>query len=48
MIRLFGAQVKREYLEEVPSERIRQLKEEIQKLEDEITRMQNLKTILRR
>jgi hypothetical protein len=46
IIKLFGAQVKREYLEEVPSERIKQLKEEIQKLEDEITRMQNLKTIL--
>lgn len=45
-IKLFGAQVKREYLEEVPSERIKQLNEEIQKLEDEITRMQNLKTIL--
>jgi len=46
VIRLFGAQVKREYLEEVPSERIKQLREEIQRLEDEITRMQNLKTIL--
>jgi len=32
VIRLFGAQVKREYLEEVPSDRIKQLKEEIQKL----------------
>jgi hypothetical protein len=28
IIKLFGAQVKREYLEEVPSERIKQLKEE--------------------
>jgi len=46
VIRLFGAQVKREYLEEVPSEKIQQLKEEIQKLEDEITRVENLKTIL--
>jgi uncharacterized protein (TIGR02231 family) len=46
IIKLFGAQVKTEYLEEVPSERIRQLKEEIQKLEDEITRVENLKTIL--
>lgn len=46
IIKLFGAQIKREYLEEVPSERLKQLKEEIQKLEDEITRMQNLKTIL--
>ncbi|GAI97786.1 unnamed protein product, partial [marine sediment metagenome] len=46
IIKLFGAQIKREYLEEVPSGRIKQLKEEIQKLEDEITRMQNLKAIL--
>ncbi|GAF96002.1 unnamed protein product, partial [marine sediment metagenome] len=46
VIRLFGAQVKKEYLEEVPSERIKQLREEIQRLEDEITRMQNLKAIL--
>jgi len=46
IIKLFGAQVKKEYLEEVPSERIKQLKEEIQRLEDEITRMQNLKNIL--
>jgi len=46
IIKLFGAQVKKEYLEEVPSERIKQLKEEIQRLEDEITRMQDLKTIL--
>ena len=46
IITLFGAQVKTEYLEEVPSERIKQLKEEIQKLEDEITRVENLKTIL--
>jgi len=46
IIKLFGAQVKKEYLEEVPSERIKQLKEEIQRLEDEITRMQNLKTML--
>jgi uncharacterized protein (TIGR02231 family) len=46
IIKLFGAQVKTEYLEEVPSERIKQLKEEIQKLEDEITRVENLKTIL--
>jgi len=45
-IRLFGAQVKKEYLEEVPSERIKQLLEEIQILEDEVTRLQNLKTVL--
>lgn len=46
MVKLFGAQVKREYLEEVPSERIKQLKEEIQTLEDQMTRIQNLKTVL--
>ena len=45
-IRLFGAQVKKEYLEEIPSERIRQLKEEIQKLEDRIKEIQNLKSLL--
>lgn len=46
IIKLFGAQVKKEYLEEAPSERIKQLEEEIQKLEDEIAGMQNLKTVL--
>jgi uncharacterized protein (TIGR02231 family) len=46
IIKLFGAQVKKEYLEEVPSERIKQLEEEIQRLEDEIAGMQNLKTVL--
>ena len=45
-IRLFGAQVKKEYLEEIPSERIRQLKEEIQKLEDRIKEIQNSKSLL--
>jgi uncharacterized protein (TIGR02231 family) len=46
IIKLFGAQLKKEYLEEVPSERIKQLEEEIQRLEDEIAGMQNLKTVL--
>lgn len=46
IIKLFGAQVKKEYLEEVPSERIKQFEEEIQRLEDEIAGMQNLKTVL--
>lgn len=44
--KLFGAQLKREFLEEVPSERIKQLKDQIQKLEDEIKRLQNLKSLL--
>jgi uncharacterized protein (TIGR02231 family) len=46
IIKLFGAQVKKEYLEEAPSERIKQLEEEIQRLEDEIAGIQNLKTVL--
>jgi uncharacterized protein (TIGR02231 family) len=46
IIKLFGAQVKKEYLEEVPSERIKQLEEEIQRLEDEIAGIQNLKIVL--
>ncbi len=45
-VRLFGAQVKKEFLEEVPSERIKQLKEEIQKLEDDIRRGQDLNKLL--
>lgn len=44
--KLFGAQLKREFLEEVPSEKIKQLKDQIQKLEDEIKRLQNLKNVL--
>jgi len=46
IIKLFGAQVKKEYLEEAPSERIKQLEEEIQRLEDEIAGIQNLKIVL--
>ncbi len=34
-VKLFGAQVKKEFLEEVPSEKIKQLKDQIQKLNDE-------------
>jgi len=45
-VKLFGVKVKREFLEEVPSEKIKQLKDEIQKLEDEIKGLQNLKNIL--
>jgi len=44
--RLYGAQVKKDYLEEFPSERINQLKEEIQVLEDRIKEIQNLKSLL--
>ena len=45
-VRLFGAQVKKEYLEEIPSERISQLKKEIQKLEYRIKEVQDLKSLL--
>ncbi|MEA1940106.1 MAG: mucoidy inhibitor MuiA family protein [Candidatus Caldatribacteriota bacterium] len=45
-IRLFGAQIKKEYLGEIPSERISQLKEEIQKLEDQIKEIQSQKALL--
>ncbi|TBR15182.1 mucoidy inhibitor MuiA family protein [bacterium] len=34
-VKLFGAQVKKEFLEEVPSEKIKQLKDQVQKLNDE-------------
>lgn len=45
-IRLFGAQIKKEYLKEIPSERISRLKEEIQKLEDQIKEIQSQKVLL--
>jgi uncharacterized protein (TIGR02231 family) len=45
-VKLFGAQVKKEFLEEAPSERIKQLKDEIQKLEDDIRREQDLNKLL--
>jgi len=45
-IKLFGAQVKKEYLEEVPSERIKILNQEIQILEDQIVNLENIKSIL--
>lgn len=45
-VKLFGAQVKKEFLEEVPSERIKQLKEEIKKLEDEKNKAEDAQTII--
>jgi len=45
-VKLFGAQLKREFLEEVPSEKIKQLNEEILKLQDEVKSLQNLKNLL--
>lgn len=45
-VKLFGAQLKREFLEEVPSEKIQQLKKEIQNLQDQIKQTQNLKSLI--
>jgi len=45
-VKLFGAQLKKEYLEEVPTEKIKRLQEEIQHLEDEVKAMENLKSLL--
>lgn len=45
-VKLFGAQLKREFLEEVPSEKIKELKEQIQNLEDQIKQTNNQKSIL--
>lgn len=46
IIQLFGAKVKKEYLEEIPSERINKLKGEIRNLEDQIKKLQNKKSLL--
>ncbi|MCM8773425.1 MAG: mucoidy inhibitor MuiA family protein [Candidatus Omnitrophica bacterium] len=45
-IKLYGAQLKRDYLEDVPSDKIKQLKEEIQELEDKIRVLQDTKSLL--
>ncbi|MDD4953511.1 MAG: mucoidy inhibitor MuiA family protein [Candidatus Omnitrophica bacterium] len=45
-VKLFGAQVKKEFLEEPPSEKVKSLKEEIQKTEDQIRRAQDLKELI--
>jgi len=45
-VKLFGAQLKKEYLEEVPTEKIKRLQEEIQNLEDEVKAMENLRKLL--
>ncbi len=44
--KLFGAQLKREYLEEVPSEKIKELQQQIQKIEDDIKQTHNLRSLL--
>lgn len=45
-VKLFGVQMKKEFLEEVPSEKIKQLKEEIQNAQDEIQKIQDVKELL--
>lgn len=44
--KLFGAVVKKEFLKEVPSEKIKALKEEIQKLDDQVKALDNQKSLL--
>ncbi len=45
-VKLFGAQVKKEFLEEVPQERVKKLQDEIQALEDEKRKAEDSKKIL--
>lgn len=45
-VKLFGAQVKKEFLEETPAERVKQLREEIQNLQDEERKLEDTKNIL--
>ncbi len=44
--KILGAKVKKEFLKEAPAEKVKQLQEEIQKLEDERKKQDNLKGIL--
>lgn len=45
-VRLFGAQLKREYLKELPSEQVQQLKDQIQKMQDEYKALENQQQVL--
>jgi uncharacterized protein (TIGR02231 family) len=45
-VKLFGAQLKREYLKEVPSQQIQQLKDQIQKMEDDFRVLENAQQVL--
>lgn len=45
-VKIFGAQLKTEYLENVPSEKIKELQDQIQKLEDDINRQRDLERVL--
>jgi uncharacterized protein (TIGR02231 family) len=44
-VKILGAEVKKEFLKEEPSERVKQIKEEIQNSEDEVKRIENNKKI---
>ncbi len=44
--KLLGAQLKQEYLEQVPSEQIQKLKDQIEAIEDDLKREQSLKSLL--
>ncbi|MEK6568441.1 MAG: mucoidy inhibitor MuiA family protein, partial [Candidatus Omnitrophota bacterium] len=45
-VKLFGAQVKKEFLEDVPSDRIKQINDEVRKLEDEKSGIEDAKAVL--
>ena len=45
-VKIFGAQLKTAYLEKVPSEKIKELQDQIQKLEDDINRERDLERVL--
>ena len=45
-VKLFGAQLKREYLKDIPSEQIQQLKDQIQKMQDDFRALENAQAIL--
>jgi uncharacterized protein (TIGR02231 family) len=45
-VKIFGAQLKTEYLETTPSEKIKELQDQIQKLEDDVTRQRDIQRLL--
>jgi len=47
LVKLFGAKLEKEFLEEVPGEEIQGLKDEIERLEDEARKQKDLKAVLR-
>lgn len=44
--KLFGAQLKKEFLEEAPAEKVKELEQQIRNLEDETKQIHNLKNLL--